>query len=135
MMRNPFFVTLNSFCYQHKKTVSFIIAFFVLVLFGDSLLHLVGHFLHILLEVVESMLEHFLEAAFGFSARQAQVILFYGFVVVIVCLTWFAVRKAYMTALHFIALVQAYWQSSRAKTALKTMLVFGALGTTLYLFS
>lgn len=135
MMRNPFFVTLSSFCYQHKKTVSFMVAFFILVLFGDSLLHLVGHFLHILLEVVESMLEHFLEAAFGLTARQAQVILFYGFVMTIAYLTWIALRKAYMTTLHLIATFQAYWQSSRAKTVVKTVMVFGALGTTLYLVS
>lgn len=47
----------------------------MLALFWDSLLPIMGHLLHLLIEVVELPLEHLLEWAFHVSPRQAQGIL------------------------------------------------------------
>lgn len=50
-------------------------ALLLLALFWDSLLPIMGHLLHLLIEVVELPLEHLLEWAFHVSPRQAQGIL------------------------------------------------------------
>lgn len=44
------------------------------VLYWDSLLHLFGEALHLAIEVLELAFEHFVEAAFGLSSRNAQVV-------------------------------------------------------------
>ncbi len=56
------------------KTVSWISASIVLVLFGDTLIPAVFHVLHILWEMIESVFEHFLETTFHLTPRQAEII-------------------------------------------------------------
>lgn len=134
-MQTQIFAYLINICYQHKKTVSIAAAFLIVWLFGDSLLPIIGHFLHILLEVVESMLEHFLENVFGLSSRQAQIILFYSAIAMIARLAWYAARKAYFSALHGYEVAQTFSRSPKVKKWIKAMLMFSALGTTIYIFS
>lgn len=134
-MSVDFFAYLKTLCYQYKKTTCVIGIFFILLFFGDTLLPLIGHFLHLLLEVIESALEHFLEAVFGFSARQAQVTLFYSFCIMMGYLTWYIARKVYFAALHGYEMAQAFCRTPKVKAWLKTLLVFSALGTTVYIFS
>lgn len=109
--------------------------FFILLFFGDSLLHLIAHLLHVLLEVIESTLEHFLEAVFGLSARQAQITLFYSFCIMMGYFTWYVARKAYFSILRGYEAAQILWRSPKVKAWVKAMLVFSALGTTVYIFS
>jgi hypothetical protein len=75
---------------MNKKTVGWVVVFFVLLLFGDSLLPIIGHFLHVLLEVFESALEHLLEAAFG---------VIYSWLFITIYLIWQLLRKTYFTML------------------------------------
>ncbi|MDI1276967.1 hypothetical protein [Methylobacter sp.] len=122
-----------------KKTVGLVVALFISVLFGDTLLPLLGHVLHVLIEVVESVLEHLLEAAFGLSARQAQVILFYSALLIMLYLAWRLSRKAYFTALRVVATAQergrAIANSAKAVAWFRTMVMIGAPGASLYLFT
>ncbi len=134
-MSAQFFAHPKAICYHNKKTTCYIGAFFILLLFGDTLLPLIGHFLHLLLEVVESALEHFLEAVFGFSARQAQVTLFYSFCILMGYLTWYVARKVYIAALRGYEIAQAFCRTPKVKAWLRTIFVFSALGTTVYIFS
>jgi hypothetical protein len=134
-MPAQFFAYLETLCCQYKKTTCVIGVFFILLLFGDTLLPLIGHFLHLVVEVIESALEHFLEAAFGFSARQAQIILFYSFCIMMSYSAWYVARKVYFAALHGYEIAQAFYRSPKVKAWLKTLLVFSALGTTVYIFS
>lgn len=46
----------------------------VLILFGDSLIPAIFHVLHVFWEVIESVIEHFLEATFHLTPRQAEFI-------------------------------------------------------------
>jgi hypothetical protein len=130
-----FFAYLETLCCQYKKTACVIGVFFILLLFGDTLLPLIGHFLHLLVEVIESALEHFLEAVFGFSARQAQIILFYSFCIIIGYSAWYVTRKIYFAALQGYEVARTFWRSPKVKAWIKTLLVFSALGTTVYIFS
>lgn len=57
-----------------RKFAWFLCALFVIVFFGDSLLHGIGTILHILIEVLEMALEHFLESAFGLHGHPAQMV-------------------------------------------------------------
>ena len=74
-------------CNRHKP---YFIAGIVLVmtLFGDSLLLFLGHCLHILFEFIASLLEHGLQAAFGITERQAQIVVFYIGLVIGSWLAW-----------------------------------------------
>jgi hypothetical protein len=131
-MQTQIFAYLRTLWCQNKKTICLIVALLILFLFGDTLLPLIGHFLHVLLEIVESVLEHFLEAAFGLSSRQAQLVLFYSAVLIIAYLSWYLARKAYFTIPH---LAKTHWRSIKAHPWFKPLLMFGALGATIYIFS
>ena len=121
------------------KTVGIAVALVTLILFGDTLLPLLGHVLHVLIEVIESALEHFLESAFHVSPRQAQIILFYSGLALVLCLSWYLWRKAHYTALRVYATAQerrrALASSAKAATWFRTMVIAGALGTAVYLFT
>jgi hypothetical protein len=110
-----------------------------LILFGDTLLPLLGHVLHVLIEVIESALEHFLEPAFHVSPRQAQIILFYSGLALAIYLWWYLWRKAHSAALRAYATAQerrrAIASSVRAAAWFRTMVITGALGTAVYLFT
>ncbi len=123
-----FLAYLSAVWFQNKRTVSFAVLLGLFLLFSDTFLPIIGHFLHILLEIVESILEHFLESVFGMSERQAQITLFYSAVVIISYLSWYFVCKAYLA-------VQNMWRLIKAKPWFKTVLIFGAFGATFYIFS
>jgi hypothetical protein len=134
-MPAQFFAYLETLCCQYKKTTCVIGVFFILLFFGDTLLPFIGHLLHLLLEVIESALEHFLGAVFGFSARQAQVTLFYSFSIMMGYWAWYVARKVYFAALQGYEIAQTFWRSPKVKACIKAILMFGALGTTVYIFS
>jgi hypothetical protein len=123
------------FCYQHKYIVGTIVTFFVVSLFGDTLIHFIGHLLHLVLEFVESILEHLLEALFGLTPRQAQIVLFYSFVIVMSYVSWQLARKTYFALLSLYAEAKLYWRELKKSRRFKAILMLGALGTTVYLFS
>lgn len=122
------------FCY-HKNIVGAVFAFFIVFLFGDSLLHFIAHLLHIIIEFIESVLEHLLEAAFGLTPRQAQIVLFYSFMGGMSYVTWRLARKTYFALLSFYAEAKLYWRELKQSRRFKTMLMLGAVGTTVYLLS
>lgn len=139
-MRTPFSEYLSAvWCRIDKKTAGFVAALFTLILFGDTLLPLLGHVLHMLIEVIESALEHFLESVFGVTPRQAEIIVFYSGLPVAIYLSWCLSRKAYLATLCVCATAQENWcaKTDSAKVAawLRTMITVGALGATLYLFT
>ena len=139
-MRTLFSEYLSAvWCRIDRKTAVLVTALFILFLFGDTLLPLLGHVLHVLIEVIESVLEHFLESAFHVSPRQAQIILFYSGLALAIYLSWYLLRKAYFTALSVYATAQerrrAIANSAKAATWFRIMAMAGALGMTLYLFN
>lgn len=134
-MRTQFFAYLSTVCCQNKKTSSFVLIICILLLFGDTLLPVIGHCLHVVIEVVESILEHFLEATFGMTERQAQITLFYSAVLIIARLSWYLARKAYFAACDLYEVAQMRWRLIKTSPWFKTLLMFGAIGTTFYIFS
>jgi hypothetical protein len=93
----------------------------------------------VLIEVIESVLEHFLESVFHVSPRQAQVILFYSGLAIAIYSSWRLTRKAHSVALRVYATAQerrrAIANSAKAAAWFRTMVMVGALGATLYLFT
>lgn len=140
IMRTPFSAYLSAVWRRiDKKTAGFVAVLLVLILFGDTLLPLLGHVLHVLIEVIESVLEHFLESVFHVSPRQAQVILFYSGLAIAIYLSWYLTRKAHSAALRVYATAQERRRSiaSSAKAAawFRIMVMVGALSATFYLFT
>ncbi len=55
-----------------------------LAMFGHDLLGVLGHLLHLLIEIIESVVEHLLEWLFNLSPRQAEMITFWlGFAILV----------------------------------------------------
>lgn len=122
-----------------KKTACLVVLALILLLLGDTLLPLIGHLLHVIIEVVESVLEHFLESVFGLSSRQAQIILFYSGLAIAINLLWRLTRKAYLSVLRVYGIVKAYvlakTSDSKTDSWFRAMVMIGTLGATLYLFT
>ena len=125
-----------------RKTIGLLATFAVLILFGDSLLPLLGDGLHLLLEVIESSLEHSLESSFGLTPRQAQISIAWTGLALVVWLSWYLSRKAYNAARRAFAVAQLRWCALKgsAKAAwghvswIRVAVMVGAMGATLYLF-
>lgn len=122
-----------------KKAVGLLVIVLVLIGFADTLLALLGHILHMMIELVESALEHLLETAFGLSSRQAQMVLFYSWLLITLYLTWRLLHKMYFIALSLYETLVMRWQATThsAKTIIwfRGMTIIGILGMGFYLFT
>lgn len=114
-----------------NKTLVYAAALIFLILSGDTLWPLLGHMLHVLIDVAHLAFEYFMELAFGLSKRQSQVIFFYSELFVGITLSWHLLRKAYVAALRTYADIKANWLSKAgaAKFAIviRVMLLLGSL--------
>lgn len=126
------------------KTVFFGTLAVVFLLFWDALLPMLGGGLHLTIEVVEITLEHFLEHAFGLTARQAQFVLAYTALALVLYALWRLFRKVQaaierfrLAASALEARVAERTQVVRARLDRRTLLVAAlclATGATLFLF-
>lgn len=66
-----------------------------LILFGDTLLPIFGHFLQLILHITEAFLEHVLERWFHATPRQAEFIIFWSGMAVALYVGWKLSGKAY----------------------------------------
>jgi hypothetical protein len=123
----------------NNKTLSVVVTLILLLLFGDILLPLLGHVLHVLIEIIDSALEHFLESAFHLSKRQSQIILFYSELVIGITVFRYLLRKAYVAVLQEYAIVRANWFSKpipvRFAAFIRAIFMLGALSATLLMFT
>ena len=121
------------------KPIGIMVSLVILLMFGDTLLPLLGHLLHVLHEVIDLTLEHFLEFVFGASKRQSQIIIFYFEIALVIGLIWHVSRKAYCNSRRACANIQENWQvktgKGKAKACIKAALMISMLGTTFFLFS
>ena len=83
-----------------SMTVSIILGIPTLFLFGDTLLSLLGHALavlghglHVLFEIFESITGHILEEAFHLHKRTAEIVFFWISMAVAIGLSWYISRK------------------------------------------
>jgi hypothetical protein len=116
------------------------VAFFT---FGDVLLSAIGQGMHILVEVIEINLEHFLEKTFDLTPRQAQFVLAYSALALVIYLCVYLTRKAYAAAQRAGRAAAAL--SQRALISVKSVQssvnwriivgVLGAVGLAIYLFT
>jgi hypothetical protein len=86
-------------------TVCLVLGIPIVFLLGDTLLSLLGyslialgHALHVLFEVFESIAGHFLEWAFHLSKRSAEIIIFWSSLAIALCLSRYLMRKAHSAA-------------------------------------
>jgi hypothetical protein len=86
-------------------TVCLVLGIPIVFLLGDTLLSLLGyslialgHALHVLFEVFESIAGHFLEWAFHLSKRSAEIIIYWNSLAIALCSSWYLMRKAHSAA-------------------------------------
>ena len=129
-----------------SMTVSIILGIPTLFLFGDTLLSLLGHALavlghglHLLFEIFESITGHILEEAFHLHKRTAEIVFFWISMAVAIGLSWYISRKGSTAARR--ALTTAREQrieleeSSKIITGIRIALIISSLSATLYFFT
>jgi hypothetical protein len=129
-----------------RVTVSIILGIPTLVLFGDTLLSLfghaltvLGHSLHLLFELFESITGHILEEAFHLHKRTAEIIFFWSSMAVAIGLSWYLSRKAHIAALRAVTTARErrieLEESSKIIIGIRIALIISSLSATLYFFT
>jgi hypothetical protein len=119
-----------------RKAIGLIAVSAILLVFGDTSVSMLGHGLYLLIEVLEQALEDILEAAFGLSKRQSQIVLFWTGLPSMAYLFLYLVRK-----LCFAARTRwdAIMDSARAvwinDAWIQVIVMLGGLGTVFYLIT
>jgi len=127
-------------------TVSLVLGIPIVFLFGDALLSLIGHALmvlghglHFLFEVFESITGHILEEALHLHKRTAEMIFFWSSLAIAIGLSWHLMRKAHRAALRAVTTVQeqrlALAEASKIVTRIRISLIISSLSATLYFFT
>lgn len=127
-------------------TVGITLGIPTLFLFGDTLLSLLGHALtllghglHFLFEVFESITGHILEEALHLHKRTAEIIFFWSSLGVAIGLSWYLSHKAHSAARRAYTTVQerrlAMAESSKIMTWIRFALIISSLSATLFLFT
>jgi hypothetical protein len=127
-------------------TVSLVLGIPIVFLFGDALLSLIGHALtvlghglHFLFEVFESITGHILEEALHLHKRTAEMIFFWSSLGVAIGLSWHLMLKAHRAALRAVTTVQeqrlALAEASKIVTRIRISLIISSLSATLYFFT
>ncbi len=127
-------------------TVSLVLGIPIVFLFGDTLLSLIGHALtvlghglHFVFEIFESITGHILEKAFHLHKRTAEIIFFWSSLAVAIGLSWHLMRKAHKAALRVATTVQeqrqALAEASKITAWIRISLIISSLSATLYFFT
>ena len=127
-------------------TVGFVLGIPIVFLFGDTLLSLLGHgvialghALHLLFEVFESITGHILEEALHLPKRTAEIIFFWSSLTIAIGLSWHLMRKAHRAALQAVTTVQeqrrALAEASKITLWIRIALIISSTSATLYLFT
>lgn len=130
-------INTGRWLFENKPALA-VLTLIVLVTFGDILLPFLWHILHLAIEVVEMLAEHFLEHVFGVTPRQAEFIVFWTGLTLLGTVAWRLSYKAYLLILQA---CEAAWQNWCAKAGpakllatLKLTLLLSILGKTMLLF-
>ena len=78
-----------------KKTLYIGISLLFLILFADSVLLLIKKFLRVFVEIIESLMEHFLIYALQLTPRQAEMIVFWIDFFILSVFLWYFLGKFY----------------------------------------
>jgi hypothetical protein len=119
-----------------RKAIGLIAVSAILLVFGDTLVSMLGHGLYLLIEVLEQALEEILEATLGLSKRQSQIVLFWTGLPSMAYLSLYLLRK-----LCFVARTRwdAIMDSARAvwinDAWIQVVVMLGGLGTVFYLIT
>ena len=105
-----------------KKTLILVFLLILAILFADSLLPFVKKILHILVEVIESIMEHLLISAFQITPRQAEMIVFWIDVLLIAAFLWYFLRKVCLWTLETCTANIDKWHSKTQKDKMITSL-------------
>ncbi|MCD2452892.1 hypothetical protein GO003_021145 [Methylicorpusculum oleiharenae] len=127
-------------------TVGLVLGIPTLFLFGDTLLSLLGHgfialghALHILYELFESIAEHFFEWAFHLSKRTSEIIFFWSSLAIAIGLMVYLMRMAKIVSQRAYSTVQerrlALAESSKIVVWIRIALITSSLSATLLLFT
>jgi hypothetical protein len=110
-----------------KKTKYIVLSVLIFFFFGDTLIPLIGHLLHIKLEFIESLFEHFLESVFHVTPKQAELIVFYTALILGIVILRYLSRKCYCWCEEKCANAKDDWcaknKSEKISSALKATLV------------
>lgn len=114
-----------------SKTLYSLLIGFALLMFGHDLLFTLGHFLHVLISIIEWGLEHLLQWLFKVSPRQAEILTFWLGFTMLAGLAWPISRRAYKVLKN----TYSSWQAKPKSDKYMTLIQFLVIGSVLALFS
>ncbi|WP_415878589.1 hypothetical protein ACH5Y9_11960 [Methylomonas sp. BW4-1] len=130
-------INTGRWLFENKPAMAILTLIF-LYKFGDTLLPFLWHILHLAIEVVEMLFEHFLEHVFGVTPRQAEFIVFWSGLTLLGTVVWRLSCKAYLVIAQACETAWLNWcaKAGPAKllATLKVTLLLGILGKTMLLF-
>jgi hypothetical protein len=136
--RNTAFFSTSLYCIQFCKRNLFLFGDTFLSLLGHALTVL-GHGLHFLFEIFESITGHILEEAFHLHKRTAEITFFWISMALAISLSWVLSRKAHIAALRAVTTARerriALEESSKIITGIRIALIISSLSATLYFFT
>lgn len=125
------------------KNVGIALTSLTLVLFGDIVVPAVFHFLHVIWEMVELVIEHFLESHFGLNPRQAEFVVAWMGILTMIGVFLKLVYEAYYYSVKLfyesqrkLHLLKADMAANPAKMSLiLSAISLGTVGATFLFFS
>lgn len=99
------------------KKVIYNVILVILIVFWDTVIPSIGHFLpaigHVLylaLEVINTIIEHFLEHTFHLSPRESEMMVFWGGMIIDFVLLCYFLRKAYLKTIALFEDAKIKWR-------------------------
>ena len=105
-----------------KKTLCISVLLLAFALFGDSILPLIKKSLHVGVEIIESVMEHFLESAFQVTPRQAEIIVFWIDVLIVGFILWRVLWRMYQWLLRICVINMEKWRNKGKREKIITLL-------------
>ncbi|MEQ1529588.1 MAG: hypothetical protein ABL925_09740 [Methylococcales bacterium] len=121
------------------QKVIYSVIFGMLIVFGDTLIPAIAHVLYVALEIVNYIIEHFLERTFHMSPRQSEMTVFWGGMTINFVVLFYVLRKAYLKTILLYEAAQNKWRAMQEdpKTALyiRAAAILSTLCLTFFLLS
>lgn len=122
-----------------NKKVIYGLSLVILIAFGDTLIPALLHMLYILLEIVNSLIEHFLEHTFHATPRQSEMLVFWGGMAINAWVLTYALRRGYINTIRLYEEAKMRWillqSTQKSKTYIQAVILLSMMSLTFLFFT
>lgn len=122
-----------------NKKVIYGLTLVILILFWDTLIPAIWHILYVPLEIVNSIIEHFLEHTFHVSPRQSELMVFWGGMAINAWILTYVLRKGYINTVRLYEEAKMRWilmqSTQKFKAYIQAAILLSMMGLTFFLLT